>query len=67
MMIVLFLTDGPVIFVFKSQFLQTMLELSEKLELKKDQVEQRVGENKSDEMSAMYNMLLDTKRRDQGK
>ena len=43
-----------------------MLELSEKLELKKEQVEQKVGENKSDEMSAMFNMMLDTKRREQG-
>ena len=43
-----------------------MTELSEKLELKKEQVEQKVGESKSDEISAMYNMMLDTKRREQG-
>nr|KAG5711694.1 hypothetical protein BaRGS_023458 [Batillaria attramentaria] len=43
-----------------------MAELSEKLEVKKEQVEQKVGETKSDEMSAMYNMMLDTKRREQG-
>ncbi|XP_070194114.1 uncharacterized protein [Littorina saxatilis] len=45
---------------------QTMVELSEKLELKKDQVEQKVGEGKSDELSAMYNMMLDIKRKEQG-
>lgn len=43
-----------------------MLELSQKLELKKEQVEQKVGESKSDEMSAMFNMMLDAKRREQG-
>ncbi|XP_076441180.1 uncharacterized protein LOC143280426 [Babylonia areolata] len=45
---------------------QTILELSQKLGIKKEHVEQKVGETKSDEMSAMYNMLLDNKRRDQG-
>ena len=43
-----------------------MLELSEKLQLKKEQVEQKVAEGKSDEICAMYNMLLDVKRREQG-
>ncbi|KAL8597846.1 hypothetical protein ACOMHN_061379 [Nucella lapillus] len=45
---------------------QTVAELSKKLELKKEQVEQTVGETKSDEVSAMYNMMLDAKRKEQG-
>lgn len=47
--------------------LQTVHELSSKLEVKKEIVEQKVGESKSDEISAMYNMMLDVKRRQQGR
>ncbi|KAL8584323.1 hypothetical protein ACOMHN_014742 [Nucella lapillus] len=50
----------------KTMRTQTILELSEKLGVKKEHMEQKVGETKSDEMSAMYNMILDTKRREQG-
>jgi hypothetical protein len=46
--------------------LQTIKELSEKLAMKKEQVEQKVSEGKNDEMSAMYNMMIDVKRREQG-
>ncbi|XP_025109831.1 uncharacterized protein LOC112573563 isoform X3 [Pomacea canaliculata] len=45
---------------------ETVHELSSKLEVKKEIVEQKVGESKSDEISAMYNMMLDVKRRQQG-
>lgn len=45
---------------------QTIEELATALSLRKDVVEQKVAENKSDEMSAMFNMILDRKRQQQG-
>ena len=35
--------------------------------MKRDIVDQKVSENKTDEMSAMFNMILDRKRQKQGK
>ncbi|XP_035827337.1 uncharacterized protein LOC101853251 isoform X2 [Aplysia californica] len=41
-------------------------ELAVALNMKKEVVDQKVAENKSDEMSAMFNMILDRKRQQQG-
>jgi len=42
-------------------------DLSTLLETPKEQVEQQVHESKCDDYSAMFNMLLDTKRVEKGK
>ncbi|KAK3710673.1 hypothetical protein RRG08_009710 [Elysia crispata] len=50
----------------KQQRFQVLDELATSLEMKKELLEQKVAENKSDELSAMFNMILDRKRQQQG-
>ncbi|CAD5111872.1 DgyrCDS1136 [Dimorphilus gyrociliatus] len=45
---------------------QTIAELSIMMGLKRKEVAETVKESKADELSAMFNMILDRKRRDQG-
>ncbi|XP_013071403.2 serine/threonine-protein kinase par-1-like isoform X2 [Biomphalaria glabrata] len=45
---------------------ETLEELATALGMKKEILEQKVAENKSDEYSAMFNMILDRKRQQQG-
>ncbi|KAH9492509.1 hypothetical protein Btru_046294 [Bulinus truncatus] len=50
----------------KNMKTQTLEELATALNMRKDLLEQKVSENKSDEYSAMFNMILDRKRQQQG-
>ncbi|GFS27860.1 protein kinase kin1, partial [Elysia marginata] len=50
----------------KQSRFQVMDELATSLGMKKELLEQKVAENKSDELSAMFNMILDRKRQQQG-
>lgn len=45
---------------------QIVEELSESLEMEREQLDKTVKENKADEMSAMYNMKMDEHRKQQG-
>lgn len=43
-------------------FLQTLDELSELLSMERSELEQTVHDNRCDEISAMFNMIMDKKR-----
>ncbi|XP_061168064.1 uncharacterized protein LOC133177003 isoform X3 [Saccostrea echinata] len=45
---------------------QVINELSEMMEMNKEQVEKTVHESKCDELSAMFNMMMDNKRKEKG-
>lgn len=43
-----------------------MDELTEMMNMNKEQVEKKVHESKCDELSAMFNMMMDNKRKEKG-
>lgn len=46
---------------------QVIDELTEMMNMNKEQVEKTVHESKCDELSAMFNMMMDNKRKDKGR
>lgn len=52
---------------FGNFYLQAIAELAIMMGLKKPQVIEVVGENKADELSAMFNMIMDEKKKTLGK
>ena len=46
---------------------QVIDELTEMMNMNKEQVEKTVHESKCDELSAMFNMMMDNKRKEKGK